>query len=282
MSELIGFTYAIIAAIVWGVHLVPFKKMKANIYYSQFLMCLGIFISTLLISIIFNFPLNLSIPGLIAGIIWAFGNLSSLSAIKEIGLSRAFPIWVSSTLIMFTWGVVLFKELTGLFNISIGLLGVLLIFIGCVLVGITKKEKEKSTKKGIIFALLAALFFGSTFVPLKLTGMSGGQFFFQMSIGIIVTSAFIFILKIDIPKNLQIKEGLSSGILWAIASIFGIYANLILGLSRGGPLTQTCALIGALFGLFYFKEFTEKKQIIQIIVSSIIVVTGAILIGLAG
>jgi glucose uptake protein GlcU len=183
---------------------------------------------------------------------------------------------------MFTWGVVLFKELTSLMNILIGLSGVLLIFIGCVLVGTTKKEKEKSTKKGIILALIAALLFGSTFVPFKLTRMSGEQFFFQMSIGIMITSTIIFALKMKIPKNLQIMEGFSTGFLWTVANLFGIYANIILGLSRGGPITQTAALIGALWGLFYFKEFKEKKQIIQIIVSSIIVVAGAILIGLAG
>jgi glucose uptake protein GlcU len=183
---------------------------------------------------------------------------------------------------MFTWGVVLFKELTGLMNIILGLSGVSLIFVGCVFVGTTKKKKEKSTKKGIILALIAAVLFGSTFVPLKLTGMKGEEFFFQMSTGIMITSTFIFILKIDIPKNLQVKNGFLTGFLWTIANLFGIYANILLGLSRGGPITQTAALIGALWGLFYFKEFKEKKQVIQIIVSSIIVVTGAILIGLAG
>ncbi|MDI6826433.1 MAG: GRP family sugar transporter [Candidatus Aenigmarchaeota archaeon] len=282
MSELIGFIYAVIAAIVWGTHLVPFKKMKANIYYSQFLMCLGIFLLTSLMSILFKFPLSLSIPGLVAGVIWTIGNFSALSAIREIGISRAFPIWISNTLVMFTWGVVLFKELTSLPSLVLGLLGVLLIFIGCVLVGRTKKEKEKSTKKGIILALIAALFFGSGFVPLKLTEMSGEKFFFQMSTGIMITSTFIFILRIDIPKDLQITKGLLTGFLWAIANLFGIYATLLLGLSRGGPMTQTAALMGALWGLFYFKEFKEKKRVIRIIVSSIIVVTGAILIGLAG
>jgi glucose uptake protein len=282
MSESIGFIYALIAAMVWGVHLVPFKKMKANVYYSQFLMCLGIFISTMFISIIFKFPFSLSILGLVAGVIWSFGNIASLSAVNEIGLSRAFPIWISNTLITFTWGVVIFKELTSPLSIIIGLSGVLLIFIGCFLVGTTKKKKEKSTSKGIILALIAAVLFGSTFVPLKLSGMSGEEFFFQMAIGIMITSTLIFIFKKNIPKDLQINKGLLTGTLWSIANLFAIYANIILGLSRGGPLTQTAALIGALWGLFYFKEFTEKKQVIQIIVSSIIVVTGAILIGLAG
>jgi len=284
MSELIGFVYALTAAIIWGVYLVPFKKMKADIYYSQFLMCLGIFISTFLISIFFNFPLSLSIFGLISGIMWTFGNLSALLAINEIGISRAFPIWISNTLIMFAWGVVLFRELTNLVNIFFGLLGVLLIFTGCILVGTTKKEKEKSTttKKGILFALIAAVIFGSGFVPLKLSGISGEEFFFQMAIGIMITSTLIFIMRMKIPKDLQMTKGLLTGFLWTIANLFAIYATLLLGLSRGGPITQIAGLIGALWGLFYFKEFKKKKQIIQIIISSIIVVTGTILLSLAG
>ncbi len=282
MSEFIGFVYAIIAAILWGTQLVPFKKMKTNIYYSQFLICSTIFITTIVVSIFLNFPLTLSTLGVFSGVLWAIGNLSSLLAIREIGISRAFPIWISSTLIMFAWGVFFFKELTSLFSIVIGLLGVLLIFIGCILVGMTKKEEEKSTKKGIILALIAAVFFGSMLVPLKLTGMSSEQFFFQMSVGIMITGSFIFFLRINIPKDLEIMKGGLSGFLWTIANFFGIYAILTLGLSRGGPLTQTAALIGALWGLFYFKEFTKKKQVIQIIVSSIIVIAGCILIGLAG
>jgi len=282
MSELIGFIYAIIAAIFWGSYLVPYKKMKVSVYYSQFLMCLGIFLSTLVVSILFNFSLTLSIAGLAAGLIWVIGNLSSLLAIEKIGISRAFPIWISNTLVMFTWGVVLFKELTTLTGFLLGFIGVLLVFIGCVLIGRTRKEKEKSTKKGIIFALIAAVLFGSVFVPLKLSGIGGNEFYFQMSVGIILFSFVIFLLKIKIPSKLQIVEGLSSGMFWSLANYFGIHANLILGLSRGGPLTQICALIGTAWGLFYFKEFKKRRQIVQIIISTVIVLAGAFLIGLAG
>jgi len=282
MSELIGFVYAFIAVITWGTFLVPFKKIKADVYYSQFLMCLGIFIPSMIISVVLNFPLNLTFLGLSAGIIWTVGNFLCLLAIEDIGISRANPLWMVNILVGSAFGIVLFRELTGFMSIVFGLAGVLCIFTGCVLIGRTKKEEEESKKRGIAFAILAGLFFGCTYVPLKITGMTGSEYFFQMSIGIILTSFIIFLLKRPVPKKLQIKKGLASGTLWAIGNLFGAYTVVMFGMSRGFPLTQLAVLISAAWGLFYFKEFTQKKQIVRIMMSTVIILAGAFLIGLAG
>lgn len=282
MSELIAFVYAFLAIITWGTFLVPFKKIKADVYYSQFLMCLGIFIPSMIISVFLNFPLNLTFFGLLPGIIWTVGNFLCLLAIQDIGISRANPLWMVNILVGSAFGIVVFRELTGFMSIVFGLVGVLCIFIGCVLIGRTKKEEEKSRRRGIIFAVAAGLFFGCTYVPLKITGMSGSEYFFQMTIGIILTSFIIFLLKRSVPKKLQIKKGLASGTLWAIGNLFGAYTVVMLGMSRGFPLTQLAVLISAAWGLFYFKEFTGKKQIVRIMLSTVIILVGAFLLGLAG
>jgi len=282
MFELIGFVYAFISIITWGTFLVPFKKIKADIYYSQFLMCLGIFIPSMIISLLLNFPLNLTFLGLLPGVIWTIGNFLCLLAIEDIGISRANPLWMLNILVGSAFGIVLFRELTGFMSIVFGLVGVLCIFTGCVLIGRTKKEVEKSRRRGIIFAVVAGIFFGTTYVPLKITGMTGNEYFFQMTIGIILTSIVIFLLKRSVPKNLQIKKGLASGTLWAIGNLFGVYTVAMLGMSRGYPLAQLAVLISTAWGLFYFKEFTQKKQRIRIMISTLIILVGALFIGLAG
>lgn len=283
MSEFIGFIYAILSMIAWGTFLVPFKKIKANVYYSQFLICSGIFITSMIISFMFNFPLKLTFYGLLSGIIWAIGNLLSLLAIEDIGISRANPLWMVNNIVGFLWGVLLFNELTGFMSIVLGSIGVLCIFIGCIFIGRIKKQvKETARKRGIIFAIVAGILFGSTYVPFKMFGTIGNEYFFQMSIGLILTSTVIFLLKKSIPTKLQIKKGFMSGIIWSIGNLFGTYTVAILGISRGLPLTQLAVLISTTWGLFYFKEFKEKNQIFQIILSSLIIVIGAVLLGLAG
>lgn len=276
-----GFLYGVIAIVLWGSYLVPFKKIKADVNYSQFLMCSGIFILAFIVSIVLNTPLSIGFWGIFGGFVWTVGNYLSLIAVKEIGISRAFPIWIINVLISFAWGVIFFKELTTLMGIVFGLIGAVLIFAGCFSIGGIRKSEEKSTKKGILLALIAGLIFGSGGVPVLLANLSAEQFFFQMSVGILLTSFILFIFKVRIPSKLQILKGLSSGVIWSIANFFGLHTFLILGIARGMPITQVCALIATVWGIFYFKEFTKRKQIIQIIMSAIIIITGVLFIGLA-
>ena len=276
-----AFLYAAFAAVIWGSYLVPYKKVKANIYYSQLLMCIGIFLSSIIISVVLEFPWSITIFGILGGIIWTIGNYFSLSAIEKIGMSRAFPLWTANTLVAFSWGVVVFKELTST-SIIFGLLGVLFIFTGCFFIGRTKKEEEKSNIIGILFALLAAVFFGSVMVPLKIAELSAEEYFLQMSWGILFSSILIFLLNREIPSKLYLGKGLMSGILWGLGNFFGTFAIFMLGLSRGVPMTQLSVLVGTSWALFYFKEFDKKKQIVRIIISTLVIITGAFFVSLAG
>ncbi len=281
MSELMGFLYAIVSIVMWGSYLVPFKKIKSDVSYSQFLMCLGVSITAFTVSILIGTPLNIGIWGIIGGIIWTIGNYLSLLAVKEIGISRAFPLWAINLLVAFAWGVLFFKELTSSMTIILGLIGTVCIFIGCFIIGRIRKSKEKPTIRGVMFALTAGLFFGSGGYPLLISNLGAKQFYFQMSVGILITSFILFLLKVRIPKKPQLLEGLSSGLMWSIANFFALHTFLILGISRGVPITQICALVGALWGIFYFKEFTKRKQVIRIIMSAIIIIIGAFFIGFA-
>ena len=54
---------------------------------------------------------HLVVWGVLAGCIWAVGNTLTIFAIKDIGLSIAFPLWNSNSLVGILWGILLFKEL---------------------------------------------------------------------------------------------------------------------------------------------------------------------------
>ena len=280
MIDFIAYIYLLGAIILWGSYVVPFKKMKADVYYSQFLICSGIFTITVIISVLFNFSMKVSIFGLAAGSMWAVGNFLSLLAIKRIGISRAFPIWISSVLISYAWGIIVFSEITG-FGILIGFTGTVFVVIGSLFVTKTKKSTEKSLKSGVILAAAVALLFGTAYVPLKLSGISAEGFYFQMSIGIFITSLIIFLIKRKVPADLQLKKGLLSGTMWGIANLFGIYVVGLFGIAKSGSLTQVCVVVGVLWGLLYFKEFSGKNDILRIIIGTLIILTGAFFVSFA-
>src|SRR5438094_4413197 len=56
---------------------------------------------------------HLIIWAVLAGCIWAVANTLTIFAIRDIGLSIAFPLWNSNSLLGIFWGFLLFNELRG-------------------------------------------------------------------------------------------------------------------------------------------------------------------------
>src|SRR4051812_49505395 len=56
---------------------------------------------------------HLVLWGIMAGCLWAVGNTLTIFAVRDIGLSLAFPLWNSNSLIGILWGTLLFRELQG-------------------------------------------------------------------------------------------------------------------------------------------------------------------------
>src|SRR5215470_7571507 len=56
---------------------------------------------------------HLIIWAILAGCLWAVANTLTVFAIRDIGLSIAFPLWNSNSLLGILWGFLLFNELRG-------------------------------------------------------------------------------------------------------------------------------------------------------------------------
>src|SRR6201985_2318016 len=56
---------------------------------------------------------HLIVWAVLAGALWAVANTLTVFAIRDVGLSTAFPLWNMNSLIGLLWGVLLFRELRG-------------------------------------------------------------------------------------------------------------------------------------------------------------------------
>ena len=54
---------------------------------------------------------HLVVWGVLAGCLWAVANTLTIFAIRDVGLSIAFPLWNMNSLIGILWGITLFNEL---------------------------------------------------------------------------------------------------------------------------------------------------------------------------
>ena len=267
----------LIAIIFWGSYLVPMKKVKEyDPYFFQFLFCSAVLISSIVFSFFFA-EFVLSPFAILSGFLFAVGNVFSLAAVKESGMSRAFPIWVGVGIsVVFLFGVFFLSE--SFASLLFAIIALVLVIAGVFLVSSTNDQKKESSTKGILFAVCAGILFGSYLVPFKLANMELLSFLFPMSIGIFVGSLVIFLYKRPQIDATILVSGSFSGFLWNIGNVanFSVVSNF--GLALGSSLTQICLFIGFLWGLFYFKEVKDSGKIISIIFGSILLFAGAILL----
>ncbi|MCL4366535.1 GRP family sugar transporter [Patescibacteria group bacterium] len=278
--ENLGFVAALGTALAWGTYMVPFKKSHSgNLVQFQLLITVGIGLSGLIAVLILGYSLNLNIYGLLSGVLWAMANAIFLVAVSNLGITKAVP--VSSSLVIissFLWGSLVFGEMQG---IAVGLVAIGLIIAGVVLISTIGSNNSLNKKKGLVAAVLAGLIWGSQLVPLKVGHVATRDFFFPACLGILITGAAFFLAKRIPLKKEAIKESLLSGVIWNTGNLLSLVSLSIIGLSKAGPISQVSTLVAVIWGLFYFKEVTDVKAKLQVLIGAIILLGGVIVLGLA-
>ena len=122
---------------------------------------------------------HLVVWGVLAGCLWAVANTLTIFAIRDVGLSIAFPLWNMNSLIGILWGITLFNELrnAGALRWLSVLGGALLMFLGACLLAYASSAQTtpEHAMRGIAAALAAGVLWGTMYVPYRkayLTGMN--------------------------------------------------------------------------------------------------------------
>ena len=113
-----------LAAAVWlAAAEAPSKLVTASVspFVISFMMVLGAFVSRWSLPALIRGTSDVLVDtrkvphlivwGVMAGCLWAVGNTLSILAVRDVGLSIAFPLWNCNSLIGIFWGIVLFREL---------------------------------------------------------------------------------------------------------------------------------------------------------------------------
>jgi drug/metabolite transporter (DMT)-like permease len=239
---------------------------------------------------------HLVVWGVMAGCLWAVGNTLTIFAVKDIGLSLAFPLWNSNSLIGIVWGTLLFKELhRAAWFRKLGVIGgALIIFTGAVLISeaSTSQTAHGNALRGIAAALGAGLMFGSMYIPYRkayITGMNPLTFLTYFTVGEITTVTILAIAFLGGPaafwhelaadRNILFWP-LLGGFMWVVGDLFQNYATKYVGISRGIPLSNTNQLWGLLWAIFVFGELHGLTANIyaEVIGGSLLMAAGAVAI----
>jgi drug/metabolite transporter (DMT)-like permease len=242
---------------------------------------------------------HLVVWGIMAGCLWAVGNTLTIFAVRDIGLSLAFPLWNSNSLIGILWGTLLFKELhrAAWFRKVAVVGGALVIFIGAILISAasTSETGHGNAVRGIAAALGAGLMFGSMYIPYRkayITGMNPLTFLTFFTFGEMTTVAVIAILFLggvsplwhELAGNRNVLFWpLLGGFMWVVGDLFQNYAAKYVGISRGIPLSNTNQLWGLLWAILVFGELhgLHANVYAEVIGGSLLMAAGAVAIALS-
>jgi drug/metabolite transporter (DMT)-like permease len=242
---------------------------------------------------------HLMLWGVLAGGLWAVANTLTIYAIRNIGLSIAFPLWNLNSLLGIFWGWLLFRELRGSGRLRwlavVG--GAAIMFSGAALLAVASSAQigGAMSHRGIIAALAAGALWGTMYIPYRkayLTGMNPLSFVAFFTIGELGMMLALALTEAGGVNELwqqlaQAKDVLFwlmlGGFVWVIGDLFQQYAAKYLGISRGIPLSNTNQLWGLLWGLFVFGELQGMAagHYASVIGGSLLMTAGAGAIALA-
>jgi glucose uptake protein GlcU len=234
---------------------------------------------------------HLIIWALLAGCLWAVANTMTIFAIRDIGLSIAFPLWNSNSLLGILWGFIFFNELrqagwrrwTGVLG------GALVMCVGAALLAKASATQAPAahSMRGVWAALGAGTLWGTMYIPYRKAYLSGINplsfvtFFTFGELGMMSALAIGYLGLVPLWHELTSARDvlfwlMLGGFIWVIGDVFQQYAAKYVGISRGIPLSNSNQLWGLLWGIFVFGELSGSgtSTYIQVIGGSLLMMLG--------
>jgi drug/metabolite transporter (DMT)-like permease len=243
---------------------------------------------------------HLILWAILGGCLWAVANTLTVYAVRDIGLSIAFPLWNSNSLLGILWGFLFFNELRGAgLSRWLGVLGgTLAMCAGAAILAIASSGVHTpggNPMHGILAALGAGLLWGTMYIPYRkayLSGMNPLSFVTFFTIGEVAMMSALSFSSLGAQKlfaELQSARGvifwlMLGGFIWVIGDLFQQYAAKYAGISRGIPLSNTNQLWGLLWGVLVFGELRggSTTTYVQVIGGSLLMILGAGAIAFSG
>jgi drug/metabolite transporter (DMT)-like permease len=233
---------------------------------------------------------------ILAGMLWAVANTLTVFAIRDVGLSIAFPLWNSNSLVGLLWGWLLFNELRGsgpaIWGRVVG--GAAAMVVGAIVLAYATTHgaaaRPGAAALGIAAALGAGLMWGTMYIPYRkayISGMNPLSFVTVFTFGELGTVFALSVIFNGGWSNLwaevmRARPALFwlflGGFCWVLGDLFQQYAAKYIGIGRGIPLSNTNQLWGLAWGALVFGELAGQSPTgrVLVVTGSLCMILGAI------
>lgn len=292
-NVILGYILAMVSSFFHTLYIIPRKISKQKPIYYILYMSIGFMVSSISICIlqgVNGYFMDITNPILIyatiAGILSMIASICVVIAIDKIGISRSnqwknFQGPIGAGLIFFFFGE---AENT---KISFLILAIITIFISAMLLTIKDNTQKAVNKKGIIYALLAALFYGINALMRKYTSDANLIYEQQLysSIFMFISALIYIVIKRERNSTRIVKKdnilAVFAGVIYYFATYFFITAYKYIQGSIAYTIVQLNTVFTVLFGILVFKELEFKKNWVRIISGVIFSVIGLLMLMIA-
>ena len=230
------------------------------------------------------------------GLIWTAGSFAAFRSASIIGLARAAGTWTPLNIVVsFVWGALLFGELNRFSATQFAVLGasLVIVLVGVLLIvgsqdrteGSPEPERAGSFGRGIIWATVAGILWGTYFVPAQWARVPAQVSDFPLALGILVAGVALVLHggeSIKLPPKVTVVQ-LTAGVLFGIGNLALLSLVTRVGTGVGFTIAQLSLLVNAGIGMWVFKvpkpgSPASRRVLVGILVAG----SGGVLIGIVG
>ena len=219
---------------------------------------------------------HLIIWALLAGCLWAVANTMTIFAIRDIGLSIAFPLWNSNSLLGILWGFIFFNELrqagwrrwTGVLG------GALVMCVGAALLAIASSTQAPAahSMRGVWAALGAGILWGTMYIPYRKAYLSGMNplsfvtFFTFGELGMMAALAIGYLGLAPLWHELTSARDvlfwlMLGGFIWVIGDRLSAIRREVCGHQPRHSAIELQSALGIAVGNFCFRRAARQRRL---------------------
>jgi len=294
----LGFGLALLAMVLFGLYMVPRKVCGLRDFDFVLSMSVGAVVTTQAVQFAVHHgslpPASVTGAWLAfsCGPIWALGILFYTLSVSQMGLALATPIKNTTAVLGTLIGLLVFSEWRQTSPLP-AMVGSVLV-VGCaVVLGRCGEQSEKRscvTPLGVVYALLAAVFFAAYTIPLRFAqkaSVDSYELLALMGLGTLFGSTALFVLFTR-DRRRWFREPMRhhlwaalAGAVWASATLAMAHAIERVGLAVTWPVTNLNTIVTVAAGIVIFHEIDLKKRGRDIALSMALAIVGSLLLGLS-
>ena len=275
---------ALLPAIAWGNILLVSVKMGGGAYSQTVGMTIGaLFFATIMY--VFTQPaltMTILIVGFISGLFWALGQVNQLKTVEKLGVSTTVTISTGMQLVATSiFGVIAFREWTTTTTIILGTIAILLIVVGVVFTSLDDKENAQppgQLKKGLLTIIVSTFGYLVYVIIIRWYNIDGWSAILPQAVGMFVGA--VVLTSKHKPFNKYAIRNALSGLLWGTGNLFLLLSLPRVGVATSFPLSQTGIVISTFGAIVFLGEKKTKRQLIFIALGSVLIIGGAVLLGM--